>query len=182
MRRSPDGSNGGEMRRIAWLIFLGLCFLAYGASVASQSQAKAQAQSASDLTAEEIDDIREAVFRYQFEHNASAQQRKAKVYFLSLGKGKAPSDLFMLRFKDHKPPVKPASMLASMKINGAPGRGRVVNGLIFYVTSIEPVDEDEVEVAGGYYEGDLSSSGNRYRVKRKGSRWVVVADRLLYIA
>ncbi|HEX8139676.1 MAG TPA: hypothetical protein VF544_19100 [Pyrinomonadaceae bacterium] len=170
------------MRRTAWLIFLGLCFLVYGAGFASQHHAKAQAKSASDLTAEEIDDIREAVFRYQFEHNASAQQRKAKVYFLSLGKGKAPSDLFMLRFKDHKPPVKAAPLLASMKINGARGRGTVVNGLIFYVTEIEPVDEDEVEVTGGYYEADLSSSGNRYRVKRKGSRWVVIEDRLLYIS
>lgn len=164
------------------LIFLGFCLLACGAALASEPNAEAQGETASGLTAADEDDIREAVFRHLFTHNASAQQHRAKVYFLSLGEGKAPSNLFMLRFKDHKPPVKAASSLASMRINGAKGKGRVVNGLIFYVTKIERVDEDEVEVFGGYYEGDLSSSGNIYRVKRKGDRWVVTKDRMIYIA
>lgn len=34
----------------------------------------------------QIDDIREAVFRWQFDHNASGQQAAAQVYFLEVGK------------------------------------------------------------------------------------------------
>ena len=62
-----------------------------------------------ELTNAEQNEIREAVFRYQFEHNASGQQQTAKVYFLSFGKDQEPSDEFIARFKDHKPPVKKRS-------------------------------------------------------------------------
>ncbi len=135
---------------------------------------------ANNLTPADEDDIREAVFRYQFSHNASAQKQNAKVYFLSLGKGKAPNNLFMLRFKDHKPPVRQVSFLASNK--GMKGKEPGNQGLIFYVTKIEQISEDEVEVSGGYYEGALSSSGNIYRVKRTDNKWIVIEDRMIYIS
>ena len=54
----------------------------------------------------EMDDIREAVFRYQFKHIGSGW---VKVYFLSFGRDKSPSDKFMKRFKGHKPSVKKES-------------------------------------------------------------------------
>lgn len=44
------------------------------------------------LTPLEIDDIREAVFRYQFQHNASAQQQQANAYFISLEEGEDPAN------------------------------------------------------------------------------------------
>ncbi|MDP2211423.1 MAG: hypothetical protein Q8J63_06790 [Candidatus Aquicultor sp.] len=50
--------------------------------------------------------IREAVYRHQFENNASGQRKSAKAYFLSLGtveKPSDPSDELMGRFKNHKP-------------------------------------------------------------------------------
>jgi hypothetical protein len=33
----------------------------------------------------QTDDIREAVFRWQFDHNGSGQQTNAQVYFLEIG-------------------------------------------------------------------------------------------------
>src|SRR5438105_4744129 len=43
------------------------------------------------------EEIAEAVFRYQFLHNASSRQQHAAVYFLSL-RHKNPSKEFILRF------------------------------------------------------------------------------------
>jgi hypothetical protein len=133
------------------------------------------------LTQADEEAIREAVFRYQFEHNASAQKQTAKVYFLSIGDDKDPSDAFMARFDKHKPPVKklsqaPGPLDVNGKEIGDPG------GLIFSVTTIEPVDEDKVLVNGGYYEGNLSASGNVYAVERKDHKWVVTKDQMLWIS
>lgn len=61
--------------------------------------------------AQEKLDICEAVFRYQFEHNASGAQQKAKAYFLKIH-NKDPSDEFLARFKGHTPPVKKGSDFA----------------------------------------------------------------------
>jgi hypothetical protein len=51
------------------------------------------------------DEIREAVFRWQFMHNASSQQTNAHVYFLAIGvEFSDPTDEFMKRFVEHKHP------------------------------------------------------------------------------
>src|SRR5882672_11320855 len=50
-------------------------------------------------------DIAEAVFRYQFEHNASAIQQKANHYCLSLPDERSPDAAFLHRFDGNKPPV-----------------------------------------------------------------------------
>ena len=137
-------------------------------------------QTRSTLTPADEDDIREAVFRYQFKHNASGQQQNAKAYFLSLGKDKDPSDLFMVRFKDHKPPVKKRSQ--------ATGKFEVIDkktgksGIIFVVSTIKRARGDKVLVDGGYYEAGLSSSGNVYTVERKNNKWVVTKDQMLWIS
>lgn len=133
-----------------------------------------------ELTAAEQDDIREAVFRYQFEHNASGQQQNAKVYFLTFGKDKEPGDAFIARFKDHKPPVKKRSQ--------SKGQGEVIDketgerGLIFSAVTIKVIDANKVQVDGGYYEAELSSSGNIYTVERKERKWIVTKDQMLWIS
>ena len=133
-----------------------------------------------ELTNAEQDEIREAVFRYQFEHNASGQQQTAKVYFLSFGKDQEPSDEFIARFKDHKPPVKKRSQ--------SKGQFEVIDketgerGLIFSAVSIQVIDTNTVEVDGGYYEAGLSASGNVYTVKRNHGKWIVTKDQMLWIS
>jgi hypothetical protein len=123
----------------------------------------------------EEDDIREAVFSYQFLHNASGRQQNAKVYFLSLHEGgKDPSDEFMKRFAGHTPEVKKVSQctedddIRDMQ-TGAPG-------IVFRVTGIRWITAQRVEVFGGYFEGYLSSSGNTYYVEKKDGKWIVVQD------
>jgi hypothetical protein len=53
----------------------------------------------------EEDDIREAVFRQQFEHNASGQKQNANAYYLcGPGKNRDLPAGFMKRFASHKHP------------------------------------------------------------------------------
>jgi hypothetical protein len=140
-----------------------------------------QQQTKPKLTEADEDAIREAVFRYQFEHNASGQQQKASAYFLSIGKDyKDPDDAFMARFVKHQPPVKKASQATGQlgvidKETGQPG-------LKFRVESIKQVDEDKVIVEGGYYESGDSSSGNTYTVERIDHKWSVTSDEMRWIS
>jgi hypothetical protein len=84
------------MKTIAYL------FLLFG--FASVSVAADQARES------QTDDIREAVFRWQFDHNASGQRTNSQVYFIEVGeKGGDPTEQFMKRFAKHKPPVRKVS-------------------------------------------------------------------------
>jgi hypothetical protein len=134
------------------------------------------------------DNIREAVFRYQFDHNASGQQKRATVYCLSVGekhvgeKHTDPFDEFMKRFADHKPPVRKRSECDVDPLNGVIDKRTGKPGLVFRVTSITWISDTEVEVAGGYYEAGLSSSGNTYTVTRQHGKWKVSNDKMEWIS
>ncbi len=127
------------------------------------------------------DDIREAVFCYQFEHNASAIQQKADYYFLALGDGQDPSPELMARFKGHSPPVLPGS-LAINSPDGVTHKSLGGKGLFFNVDDIHWTSENAAKVTGGYFEAGLSASGNTYRVKRRNGEWVVTKDTMNWIA
>ena len=136
-----------------------------------------------DRAAEE-NNIREAVFRHQFEHNGSGQQQKANAYCLSIlldQKKSDPSDEFIKRFAGHKPPVRRASECHWTKVKVVENRtGR--SALILFVSSITWVSDTEVTVGGGYEEANLSESGNTYTVKKQGGQWTVTEDRMNWIS
>jgi hypothetical protein len=140
----------------------------------------AQTRAARKLTPAEEDNIREAVFRYLFWHNASSLQFGARVYYLSVGYDEDPTDEFISRFKGHTPPVKKLSLLKDeLKVIN---RERGNWGLIFTVAIIQPLTRNKVIVDGGYYEGPLSSSGNTYTVERVRGKWVVTKDLMRWIS
>ncbi len=126
-------------------------------------------------------DVLEAVFRHQFDKNASGGQRNVDYFFLSLDERRDPPAELLARFKDHTPKVLPVSFATS-----AAGRVRHKDlggrGLIFRVESIVWLDENTAEVKGGYYEANLSASGNTYRVTRTDGRWKVTKDRMNWIS
>lgn len=131
------------------------------------------------------DQVREAVFRHQFAHNSSGQKDRAPIYFLSLGetdKPQDPSPALMARFAQHQPRVEPVSRAHVSFDSSVRHRDTGERGLIFRVTSIERVSDDLAIVEGGYYEGNLSSSGNTYRVERKNGVWVVTDDKMQWIS
>ena len=122
----------------------------------------------SSLSAEELD-IYEAVFRYQFGHNASGQQQDAPAYFISVF-GNDPSETFLARFADVHPPVRKGSEF------------KVGQGLAFSVGAIEMKGTDSAEVSGGYYEANLSASGNTYYVRRRDGQWVCEREVMHWIS
>ena len=162
----------GQMRRyipMAIAIVLVVC------ACSSSPQATTQTMS-------EEDQIREAVFRYQFEFNASGLGKAANAYFLSVEGHEDPSPQLLKQFEGHRPPVKPASASTL-----EPGTAQVVDresgqpGLIFRIREIRRLTDDEVEVDGGYDEASESATGNTYRVMKTGGRWEVVECQMLWI-
>ena len=131
----------------------------------------------------EEDQIREVVFRYQFEVNASGLGAAANAYFLSVEGDKDPSPQLLQRFQTHRPTVKPVSA-ATLEL----GTAQVVDGenglpgLIFRIEEIRWLGDHEVEVDGGYYEASESATGNTYSVVKQGGRWTVVGREPLWIS
>jgi hypothetical protein len=126
--------------------------------------------------------IQEAVFRYQFQHNASSRKQAADFYCLGIVEKKNPRPELMERFAGHAPAVVPVSECRADAGSGVTRDSTSGHGLIFTVGDIKWINGSEVEVAGGYYEGGLSASGNVFRVKRIDGVWTVVEDRMEWIS
>jgi len=130
----------------------------------------------------QTDDIREAVFRWQFEHNSSYQQQNAGVYFLEVGENEGdPSDEFIKRFAGNKPPVRKRSE-CSVSTGGVFDKKTREKGLVFRATKIKWKTDTEVDVKGGYNEHGLSASGNTYTLKKENGKWKVVNDKMHWIS
>ncbi len=144
----------------------------------------------SDL--EEPDQVREAVYRYQFLHNESVQQQSAQMYFLSamvhapppssaVWAHADPSPALMARFDGHQPPVRPWSR-CSASVYGVVDTLTGEHGLLFNVNSITVFEGDSATAGGGYFEGGSSASGNTYYLRRIGGSWIVIYDVLHWIS
>lgn len=156
------------MRRLfaLTLLFLG-CGQPGSETVPSEARAVPAPKERSDAA---LDDAQEAVFRHLFQHNHSALQSRANAYCLSFARNTEPAEEFLQRFKDHSPPVRKLSEFQD-------GRD-----LQFSIDSARWIDDDTVEIEGGYFEHGDSASSNRYQVSRESGQWVVVEDKLLSIS
>jgi hypothetical protein len=54
-------------------------------------------------------------------------------------------------------------------------------GLIFWISEIRWLGENNVEVDGGYDEASESAAGNIYYVQKEDGRWEVVGIQMLWI-
>ena len=130
-------------------------------------------------------DILEAVFRYQFEHNASSATALNDVDYLFVALGDSasmdpPAEL-MAQFADHSPPVESVSA-GDTSGHGVEHKEHGGQGIILRIERIRRIDADTMDVDGGYYEANLSASGNTYRVKRRDGSWEVVCDAMWWIS
>jgi hypothetical protein len=137
-----------------------------GCASSSTATSSPAASAPSHATAEP--EIFEAVFRYQFDHNASGIQKQAEKYCLSLPGEKSPDAAFLQRFAGHQPPV-----LAADECERRSGKS-----LFFRINKLDWHKDNEVWVRGGYFEGNLSSSVESYRVLLKNGKWVVEGARM----
>jgi len=139
------------------------------------AQDKAKSEDTATRLAQE-DEIREAVFRYEFRHNSSGQGARAGVYCISVGEQNAdPPDGFMRRFAGFTPPVRKASDCSTHPLNGVVEKKTGKRGLLFRVRSVKWLSDTEVHVVGGYFEDGLSASGNTYTVVRTRNGWMVIS-------
>jgi hypothetical protein len=143
-----------------------LAFFLSIAGCASNSSATSSSPAHSHAAAEP--EIFEAVFRYQFDHNASGIQKQAEKYCLSLPGEKSPDAAFLQHFAGNQPPV-----LAADECERRSGKS-----LFFRINKLDWHRDNEVWVRGGYFEGNLSSSVESYRVLLKDGKWVVAGARM----
>ncbi len=129
-------------------------------------------------------DILEAVFRYQFDHNASSATAlgTADFYFLSLEEHRDPPPELLTRFNGHSPPVEPVSSADPDASFGVKHKQKGGQGIILRLESVRWIDDNTVEVDGGYYEASRSASGNTYRAERRDGGWIVVSDAMHWIS
>jgi hypothetical protein len=130
-------------------------------------------------TGDEDDAIVEAVFRYQFAHNASGLQKAAEVVCLSAF-DKDPKPALLKRLGN--PVVRPASACDATSGRGVVEKGTGKQGYILEVGAIRRTSPTTAEAEGGYYEAGLSASGNTYFLERKKGRWVTVRDVMHWIS
>ncbi len=120
------------------------------------------------------DEIKTAVFLYQFEQNPSGLPQDIKVCFLSLGAPvleNEPTDYFLKRFQKQPFAVKKVSQC---KVNvGVEDKETGLKGKICQVRNIKWINEAEVEVNGGIYFGLLAAGGYIYHVVWENDQWVV---------
>lgn len=113
-------------------------------------------------------DICEAVLRHQIFNSAAGGRGTATAYVSILGLN--PSSEFLKRFVGHRPPVRPGSQF----VEGW--------GVLYSIHEIRRTGDKSAEVSGGYYEGNLSSSGNTYYLIRQDGKWIVERDRMHWIS
>ncbi len=126
-------------------------------------------------------DVLEAVFRYQMEHNASSPGAR-DCYFLELADKHDPPPALLARFVGSSPPVEPLSAADPELYPSVHHKGKTDHGVILRLRSLSWIDDDTVELDGGYYQASLSSSGNTYRAVRRDGKWVVVSDKMRWIS
>jgi len=130
------------------------------------------------LATQEVD-LLETLFRYQIEHNTSGVPRAGsnqRVY-VSLGEHTDPPQEILARFRNHVPGVDPVSVAGDIGPTPAVG-----DRIVFRATHIRWIDNDTVEIEGGYYCGGLCGSGNTYRAQRKAGTWTVVSDIMHWVS
>jgi hypothetical protein len=93
-----------------------------------------------------------------------------------------PSDEFIQRFAEYKPPVRKISECNVGPFDGVVDKRTHKLGLVFRVGSIKWISGTEVEACGGYYEAGLSASGNTYSVRKRLVKWRVTGDKMNWIS
>jgi hypothetical protein len=128
------------------------------------------------------DDVLEAVFRHQFAHHPALRRESAEFYCLALGADQDPSAEFLRRFAAHLPPVVAGSRCALTAEGEVQDRASGAPALLFRVTAVRRLGDDEAEARAEYLEGWLCGAGSSYRVVRRDGRWAVTDDRMRWIS
>lgn len=120
-----------------------------------------------------------AVLREIFRSNASALKDSAQSYCVSTGPDRESNnaDPAVLAELRDNPKVKPASA-CEIAGSGVVDRETRRPSLSFNVNTAACSSDTDCLIAGGYYEGNMSSQTNRYRARLMNGVWNVTMDEL----
>jgi hypothetical protein len=147
--------------------FLAIVFL-FAAFVAAAPIQKGASESP---RAAQEDNIREAVFRYQFQH----VELIFAYHFIAID-GKNPSEAFLQRFRDLDPPVRPLSEAERVKkpMRMVVNKNDQKQGVIFYLGPVKWISDTKADVEGRFECGDTCDEySGVYHVSGQGNSWVV---------
>jgi hypothetical protein len=117
------------------------------------------------------DNIREAVFRYQFKNF----DLLVAYHFISMY-GKNPSAAMLQRFHGEQPPVLPVSESEKLKkpMKLIQNRNDFKQGALFNQGQIKWISDTKADVDGGFECGDICDEASGvYHVSRQENKWVV---------
>lgn len=118
--------------------------------------------------------VQEAAFTYLFTHNSPGLEKRAKAYYLGIGlKTADPSDEFLKRFANQKPPVRKRSAASMSPDKGVLDKQSGERGAIFRLYDIKWISESQAELDGGFYEIGYSGYKSTYTVKNENGKWKV---------
>lgn len=130
-------------------------------------------------------DAVEALYRHQIAHNASGGKLNVALLCLAAGPDgdrlADPPETILARFRGHAPPVKGYS---GCRWDDVHWEDRATGGeaIVHYVTRFSCPSAVRCTAAGGYLEGNMSASGNRYELERSNGRWRVTSDVMEWIS
>jgi len=134
--------------------------------------AAAPAQKAAESPrAAQDDNVREAVFRYQFAH----VELIFAYHFIAID-GKNPPEAFLQRFHDFEPPVRPLSEAERIKkpLRMIVNKNDQKQGVIFYLGQVKWISDVRADVEGRFECGDTCDEySGVYHVSKQGNDWVV---------
>jgi hypothetical protein len=117
------------------------------------------------------DEIREAVYRYQFKNF----DLLVAYHFISVN-GKNPSAAILQRFKGEQPPVLPLSDCDRIKkpTRMIQNRNDLKQGALFNIGQIKWISDTKVDVDGGFECGDICDEATGvYHASKPENKWVV---------
>jgi hypothetical protein len=148
------------------------CLLVLAALVAPLA-GSVQQQSAPAASAQQEEDVREAVFRYQFK----TLNFQVAFYFISV-ENKNPSAAFIDRFRENQPIVRAASEAKFEKkpVQGYVDKRTEKQGIMFRQEAIHWASDTQADVPGSVECGDLCDpTTGVYHVAREGDHWNVAS-------
>jgi hypothetical protein len=135
------------------------------------------------------DDVRAiqvAVLEYQFTRNHSGLKDSARVYCVEVTDDKFgtadPAPVVIKQLNARNERVRAGSSCSVNADSLVVERSSGKQGIMFRIGQLTWESATEAAIEGGYYEANLSASGNTYHVKKVNGAWVVTADELSWIS
>ena len=183
--RFECGARNSSALRTA-VLALGLAGCAAQPPAPLMSRAPVADPDARPAGGSEEDAVRVAVYRHLIDHNASAAQLRVRFVCLEIDQRRQkrdPSPFILTAMRGSPVRVVPGSACEAtgqgvfLKADPAAGRG-----LVFRTEDVE-ITGDKARVTGGYYEANLSASGNVYSLERQpDGSWRVTDDQMQWIS